>query len=179
MRFGVPNYFHNGILGNGFGDLDLGFKQQLGPMRGFDVSLIPSLSLPTGADLISSHGYDAALQLPWSRSLSKNWTTAGQFATMWPTESGRHNLNGQASVYFDRQLTAPWDAYAEYSGAFLYRYHGILMTMMRWLPRTSSSSLSSCARWLCNGVCHQCLTTSSGTRTAIWRSGQLRSTSAT
>jgi hypothetical protein len=87
-------------------------------VRGFDVSLIPSMSLPTGASLISSHGYDAALQLPWSRSLSKNWTAAGQSAVMWPTESGRHNLTGQASAYFDRQLTAPWDAYVEYSGEF-------------------------------------------------------------
>jgi len=121
LRFGVPNYFHNGDTGNGFGDMDLGLKQQLGPVRGFDVSLIPWLSLPPGADLISSHGYDAALQLPWSRSLSKNWTAAGQFAAMWPTKSGRHNLTGQASVYFDRQLTAPWDAYAEYSGAFPQR----------------------------------------------------------
>jgi hypothetical protein len=40
---------------------------------------------------------------------------------MWPTETARHNLTGQASVYFDRQLTAPWDAYVEYSGAFPQR----------------------------------------------------------
>lgn len=125
LRLGVPLYFHNDDTGSGFasgfGDMTLGFKQQLGPTHGFDVSLIPSLSLPTGANPISSHGYDASLQLPWSRSLSKNWTAAGQFAVMWPTESGRHNLTGQSSVYFDRQLTAPWDAYVEYSGAFPQR----------------------------------------------------------
>jgi hypothetical protein len=125
LRFGVPNYFYNDDtasgFADGFGDLTLGLKRQLGPAHGFDVSLIPSLSLPTGANAISSHGYDAALQLPWSRSLSKNWTAAGQFAVMWPTESGRHNLTGQASVFFDRQLTQPWDAYFEYSGAFPQR----------------------------------------------------------
>jgi hypothetical protein len=125
LRFGVSDYFNNDDTGsgfaNGFGDLSLGFKQQLGPRRGFDVSLIPSVSLTTGANLISSHGYDAALQLPWSRSLTKNWTAAGQFYMMWPTETARHNLTGQASVYFDRQLTAPWDAYVEYSGAFPQR----------------------------------------------------------
>jgi hypothetical protein len=125
LRLGVPDYFINDDTGsgfaNGFGDLNLGFKQQLGPRRGFDVSLIPSLSLPTGANLISSHGYDAALQLPWSRSLSKNWTAAGQFSLTWPTETARHNLTGQTSVYFDRQLTAPWDTYVEYSGAFPQR----------------------------------------------------------
>jgi hypothetical protein len=132
LRLAVPNYFYNddtaSAFANGFGDLVLGLKQQLGPAHGFDVSLIPSLSLPSGAAPISSHGYDAALQLPWSRSLgntsralSKNSTAAGQLAVMWPAESGRHNTTGQASVYFDRQLTAPWDAYVEYSGAFPQR----------------------------------------------------------
>jgi len=125
LRLSAPNYFFNSDTGAGFasglGDLSMGFKQQLGPIRGFDISLIPSLSLPTGANLISSHGYDPAVQLPWSRSLTKNWTAAGQFAVMWPTESARHNTTGQASLYFDRQLTQPWDAYVEYSGSFPQR----------------------------------------------------------
>jgi len=43
------------------------------------------------------------------------------FSLVWPTESARRNMTGQSSVYFDRQLTQPWDAYAEYSGAFPQR----------------------------------------------------------
>jgi hypothetical protein len=132
LRLAIPNYFFNDDTGpafaSGFGDLIIGLKQQLGPAHGFDVSLVPSLSLPTGANAISSHGYDAALQLPWSRSLSKNWTAAGQLAVMWPTQSGSHVATGQASVYFDRRLTAPWDAYVEYSGDYPQRggpVHGI------------------------------------------------------
>jgi hypothetical protein len=125
LRIGVPDYFYNedtpSGFASGFGDLSLGIKQQLGPRAGFNLSLIPSISLPTGAAAISSHGYDASLQLPWSHTLSKNWTVAGQFAVMWPTESGRHNLTGQASAYFDRQLTSSWDAYVEYSGDFPQR----------------------------------------------------------
>jgi Putative MetA-pathway of phenol degradation len=58
LRFAVPDYFYNDDTAsgyaNGFGDLILGFKQQLGPTRGFDVSLIPSVSFPTGANRISS-----------------------------------------------------------------------------------------------------------------------------
>ena len=126
LRFGVPDYFQNDDtssgFASGFGDLSLGFKQQLGPTRGgFDVSVIPSVSFPTGANAISSHGYDPTVQLPWSHSLKKNWTAAGMFSLMWPTEGPRRNLTGQASVYFDRQLTQPWDAYVEYSGAFPQR----------------------------------------------------------
>ena len=123
LRFGAPNYFQNGDtppgFTNRFGDLSLGFKQQLGTTPGgFDVSIIPSLSFPTGAESISSHGYDPTIQLPWSRSLSKNWTVVGMCAVMWPTEGTRRNLTGQSSVFFDRQITQSWDAYVEYSGAF-------------------------------------------------------------
>jgi hypothetical protein len=126
LRLAAPDYFYNDDtstgFANGFGDLSVGFKQQLGPTRGgFDVSLIPSVSLPTGENLISSHGYDPTVQLPWSRSLTKNWTAAGMFSLMWPTEAGRRNLTGQSSVYFDRQLRQTWDAYAEYSGVFPQR----------------------------------------------------------
>jgi hypothetical protein len=126
LRLAVPNYYNNDDTSSGFangsGDMGVGFKQQLGPTAGkFDVSLIPSVSFPTGANLISSHGYDPTVQLPWSRALSKNWTAAGMFSLTWPTEGPRRNLTGQSSLYFDRQLTQPLDAYAEYSGAFPQR----------------------------------------------------------
>ncbi len=126
FRFSAPNYFFNDNTASGFatglGDLSLGFKQQLGPTRGgFSVSLIPSVSLPTGANLISSHGYDPSVQVPWSHALGKNWTVAGMFSAMWPTDGAQRNLTGQSSVFFDRQLTRPWDAYVEYSGTFPQR----------------------------------------------------------
>jgi hypothetical protein len=122
LRLAVPNYFQNDHTASGFtsgfGDLSLGFKQQLGPARGgFGLSIIPSVSLPTGANAISSHGYDPTVQLPWSHSLSKNWTLAGMFSLSWPTEGPLRNLTGQYSIYFDRQLTRTWDTYLEYSGA--------------------------------------------------------------
>jgi hypothetical protein len=72
LRLAAPDYFLNDDTASGFAtglsDLSLGFKQQLGPTRGgFDVSFTPSISLPTGANSISSHGYDPTVQLPWAR----------------------------------------------------------------------------------------------------------------
>lgn len=122
FRFTVPNYFSNDDTSSGFtsgfGDIVLGYKQQLGPLRGFDLSVIPSLSLPTGSSEISSGGYDPSLLLPWSHSLSKNWTIAGMFSGMWPTQPTGRITTGQASFYFDRQIMAPLDAWIEYSGSF-------------------------------------------------------------
>lgn len=131
LRFGVPDYYWSLATASGaatgLGDLSLGFKQQFGQRKGkFDVSLVSSVSFPTGANAISSHSYDPTVQLPWSRGLSKNWTIAGMFSVAWPTQGTpvggtQRNRTGQASVYFDRQLTRPWDAWVEYSGSFPQR----------------------------------------------------------
>jgi hypothetical protein len=39
------------------------------------------------------------------------------FSVLWPTQGTRRNVTGQSNIYFDRQLTAPWDAYIEYNEA--------------------------------------------------------------
>ena len=122
LRFYVPDYSHNFAAGaaasSGFGDLAFGLKQQLGPVGGFDVSAIFFLSVPTGASGVSSHGYDPALQVPWTRKLSANWTAGGQLAFYWPTQGGSRNFTSETAFFLDRQLTKPWDAFVEYAGDF-------------------------------------------------------------
>lgn len=123
LRLIVPDY--SGPLGSGlggFGDMAIGVKQQLGPTPGgFDVSFVASLSLPTGAPGVSSHGYDPFVQLPWSRALSSNWTVAGMLSVYWLTDRGRRNTTGEATFLIDRQLTRAWDAFVEYAGDFAER----------------------------------------------------------
>lgn len=126
LRFTAPDDYQNFNTGLGFafglGDLALGIKQQLGPTPGgFDISLVLSLSMPTGAHSISSHGYDPQVQLPWSRQLSPNWTAAGMLSVYWPTQGTTRNVNGQTTFLFDQQLTKLWDAFAEYAGDFPQR----------------------------------------------------------
>jgi hypothetical protein len=119
LRLTAPDYFGPVGMGSGFGDLAVGMKQQLGPTRGgFDVSLVLSLSLPTGARAISSHGYDPFVQLPWSRALPSKWTAAGMLSLYWPTVRGRRNLTRETTFLVDRQLRQTWDAFVEYVGDF-------------------------------------------------------------
>jgi hypothetical protein len=118
LRLDMPDYYDESGPVSGFGDLAIGMKQQLGPLSGFDASVIVSLSLPTGARAISSHGYDPSVQVPWSRSLSPNWTVAGMLSVYWPTEDGRRNTTGETTFLIDRQLTKAWDAFVEYAGDF-------------------------------------------------------------
>jgi hypothetical protein len=121
LRFTVPDYFDNLSAGggSGFGDFAFGVKQQLGPTPGkFDVSVILFLSFPTGANGVSSGGYDPGLQVPWSRALSTKWTAAGMFSVYWPTQGPTRNVTGESTFLLDRQLTKPWDAFVEYAGDF-------------------------------------------------------------
>jgi hypothetical protein len=121
LRFTVPDYFHNLNPGggSGFGDFAFGVKEQLGPTPGkFDISAILFVSFPTGANSVSSGGYDPGLQIPWSRALSTNWTAAGMFSVYWPTQGRTRNVTGESTFLLDRQLTKPWDAFVEYAGDF-------------------------------------------------------------
>jgi len=117
LRLVAPNYFGQVGGASGFGDVTIGMKQQLGPVHGFDVSLILSLSMPSGADAFSSHGFDPSVQLPWSRSLPRNWTAAGMLSVYFPTTGDRRNVTGETTFLVDRQLTKTWDAYVEYAGS--------------------------------------------------------------
>lgn len=105
LRLTTPDYYDNENTGNGFGDLEIGVKQQLSPMHGVDISLVASLSFPTGATSVSSHGYDPSVQVPWSRSLSRSWTAAGMLSVYWPTQGPRRNVTGQVTFELDRQIT--------------------------------------------------------------------------
>jgi hypothetical protein len=126
VRFTAPDYFQNFNngrgFGSGFGDLSLGVKQQIVASEdGFDTSLVVALSFPTGANIESSHGYDPQFLLPWSHPIAKNWTAAGMFALLWPTQGTSRNLTGQPSFLIDRQITDPWDTFVEYAGDFSQR----------------------------------------------------------
>ena len=121
LRFSVPDYYHHedGLtFANGWSDTSVGVKQQLGPIHGFDVSVVLTLSFPSGSKYISSHGYDPSVQVPWSRKLSTNWTAGGMFSVYWPTEGASRNTTGQVTFLLDRQLTGAWDMFAEYVGDF-------------------------------------------------------------
>ena len=120
LRFTAPDYYYdlNGA-GSGFGDLAIGVKQQLGPTPGgFDVSATLFLSFPTGAEAVSSGGYDPGLQVAWSHGLSSKWTAAGMLSLYAPTQNHMRDVTGEATFLLDRLLAKSWDVIVEYVGDF-------------------------------------------------------------
>jgi hypothetical protein len=98
LRITLPNYYQNSNFGNSFGtglgEMTIGVKQQLGPIRDFGLAAIASVSFPTAAQSTSSHAYDATVQAAWSRKLHELWTIGGMFSGTWPTQMGHHNVTG-------------------------------------------------------------------------------------
>ena len=124
IRLVIPEYF-GGITGpdpTGFGDLALGMKQQLGPLPGsFDVSVIVAVSLPTGASQVSSHGFDPFIKFPWSKELKSGWSIGGMQSLFWNTDAHRRNGDWEPTFYVEKEITKPWDVFAEYAGDFYQR----------------------------------------------------------
>jgi hypothetical protein len=125
LRIVVPNYL-SGLSGreptSGFGDIGLGLKQQLGPLRGgFDLAVIVAVSLPTGAGRVSSHGFDPFVKLPWSKSLKSGWSIGGMQSAFWHTEDGKRSLTWEPTFYIEKEVAKPWDVFIEYAGDFARR----------------------------------------------------------
>jgi hypothetical protein len=121
IRIVVPNYLGeiSGSNASGFGDIALGVKHQLGPLPGgFDLSIIAAVSLPTGGIGVSSHGYDPFIKLPWSKELKAGWSVGGMQSIFWNTAGSKRNGVWEPTFYIEKEITKPWDVFAEYAGDF-------------------------------------------------------------
>jgi len=85
---------NQGALGGaeGLGDLELGFKYRLAAARGWlpDVAVIGAVTVPTGADGVTSGWVDPSLLLTVSRPLSDRVSVGSNLGSSWTTtDDGR------------------------------------------------------------------------------------------
>ena len=125
LRVSVPNFLDSLAAHHrttGFGDLSVGFKQQIGPFGGdFDLSVIVALSLPSGTNEFSSSGFDPFIKVPWSKPLQRGWSIGGMQSVFWNTQGSRRNTVWEPTLYLERQLTKPWDVFVESAGDYAQR----------------------------------------------------------
>jgi hypothetical protein len=121
LRLGVGEGYELRLaLPSRFEGFSLGLKRQLGPVRGFDVSLIVAASLPVGSTQYR-HRVDPFLKIPWSRELGHGWSVGGMQSVFWLTEDGRRNLTWEPTFVVERELTRSAYAFAEYGGDYPQR----------------------------------------------------------
>jgi hypothetical protein len=122
IRIGLPSYAQSFSGGAGATDISVGLKRQLGPLAGFDVSLIVAASLPTGTSTQTSHRVDPFVKVPWSHDLGEGWSIGGMSSFFWPTENGRRNMTWEPTLVLEREFSQSTYAFAEYGGD--YPQHG-------------------------------------------------------
>ena len=122
VRFGAPDYLYR-LDGQrtpaGFGDTSIGLKQQIGPLPGgVDLAVIVAFSVPTGADSVSSHGFDPVVKLPWSRDLKDGWSVGGMQSIFYETDDHRRKVIWEPTFYLAREIAKHSDVFVEYAGDY-------------------------------------------------------------
>lgn len=122
MRIGLPDYNvarAGGRRFTGFGDLYLGAKLQLGPLRdGSDLSIIPAVFVPDGNRDFSSGAVDPELKVCYRRDLGGPWGLSVMEYGSLPTVDGRHRFTFQQTASLGRELTERLGMFVEYAGTF-------------------------------------------------------------
>jgi hypothetical protein len=116
----VPTYFYslNGRASSGFSDFVVSVKRELPVPFGFELSATAGLGFPTGANKISSHGYDPYVQVPWSRRITDDWSLHGMFTVTWFTSLRRINPTFEPTLSLERELGPTRDLFVEYVGEY-------------------------------------------------------------
>jgi hypothetical protein len=119
FRIGAPDYFYRlgkTMTPSGFGDLLVGVKQRLGEVAGFDLAVVPAVTLPTGSTAWSSGRIDPQLEFPWQRELSRRWSLSGTVGAFYLTEDGRRRPIGECQVELQREIGERDEAFVEFQG---------------------------------------------------------------
>jgi len=103
LRVALPSRFEG---------LSLGLKRRLGPIHGFDVSVIAAVSF---------HALDPFLKVPWSRDIGHGWSIGGMQSVFWLTENGRRHLTFEPTFVLERELSRPAYVFAEYGADYPQR----------------------------------------------------------
>jgi hypothetical protein len=109
----------DGARTSGYADAEVGVKVRLVEgVAGFDMAVIPMMSMPTGRTGFSSEGYDPTLKITWAHDLMAGFGLSGNFNFASTTEAGNRNTERTVSLSLDHDFGKAWGAYWESYGTF-------------------------------------------------------------
>ena len=141
---GLVSQSFAGSRTSGFSDVEIGAKTQLlfHDRAGFDLAVLPAVSLPTGADGFSSESVDPSVKITWGRDLPGGIGMTGNFNFASLTDDLGRFRQEAVSLSFGRGLTANWSAYAEaYAFSRLGRGEDAAMTLNGGFTRAVGSNI--------------------------------------
>ena len=103
----------------GHSDAEIGAKLKFldAPSVGFDMAVIPFLSLPTASDGFGTTGHDPGFKLTAARELPRGFGLSGNFNVASVTGEDGRAWEREASVSLGHGLAGAWGAYWEAYGS--------------------------------------------------------------
>ena len=103
LRLGVPDWLEAPGGGQGFGDLGLGAKFELGRFGVWDAAVMAAATLPTGTEVVSSGGFEPQVAVTAGRDLGLMSSLGVQLSATAPV--GEEAVGVMSTVVLGRALT--------------------------------------------------------------------------
>ena len=103
LRLGVPDWLEAPGGGQGFGDLGLGAKFELGRFGAWDAGVVTAATLPTGTEVVSSGGFEPQVAVTAGRDLGLMSSLGVQLSATAP--AGEEAVGVMSTVVLGRALT--------------------------------------------------------------------------
>jgi hypothetical protein len=100
---------------SGRSDVEVGAKLKLieSARTGFELSVLPIVSLPIGSSAFTSGGYDPTVEMAWTQSLPRGFSLSGNVTAASVSEDDHRFTQHILTVSVDRDIAAGWNGFAE------------------------------------------------------------------
>lgn len=100
---------------SGRSDVEVGAKLKLieSARTGFELSVLPIVSLPIGSSAFTSGGYDPTVEMAWAQSLPRGFSLSGNVTAASVSEDDHRFAQHILTVSVDRDVAAGWNGFAE------------------------------------------------------------------
>jgi hypothetical protein len=100
---------------SGRSDLEVGAKVKLveAAKAGFELSVLPIVSLPIGSNAFSSGGYDPTVEFAWAQSLPRDVSLSGNVTVASLSEDDHHFTQHIFTLSVDRDIASGWNGFLE------------------------------------------------------------------
>jgi hypothetical protein len=100
---------------SGRSDVEVGAKLKLfaSARTGFELSVLPIVSLPIGSNAFTSGGYDPTVEIAWTQSLPRGFSLSGNVTAASVSEDDHRFTHHIFTLSIDRDLAAGWNGFAE------------------------------------------------------------------
>jgi hypothetical protein len=122
---------------SGRSDVEVGAKVKLveSARAGFELSVLPIVSLPIGSNAFTSGAYDPTVEMAWAQSLPRGFSLSGNVTAASVSEEDHRFTQHILTLCVDRDMAAGWNGFVEAFRASSFQRDGAAV----WIVDTGAT----------------------------------------